>query len=102
VRGSVYPRRFCRDPKTGRSLGKKCPKLKTKVHAAGWYFRYDAPKGPNGKCRQPELGPFPSKQAAEEELNATLTRIAGGGQVQDRSLLVSAHLTAYANGKLWT
>jgi hypothetical protein len=100
MRGSVYPRCFCRDPETGKPVGRKCPRLKTKGHAAGWYFRYDAPRGPGGKRRQPEVGPFTTKAPAEEELSATLGRIAGGGQVQDRSLLVGAYLTAYAAGKL--
>ena len=52
-----------------------------------WFFRYDAPRGPGGKRRQPEVGPFPTKQAAEEELAATLARLGGGAQVPDRSLL---------------
>ena len=89
---------FCRDPGTGKALGKQCPKLK-KGHAK-WYFRYEAPAGASGKRRQPRIGPFDTKTAAEEELNATLARIAGGGQVQDRSLTVGAYLAAYAVGKL--
>jgi integrase len=90
---------FCRDPDTGKALGKQCPNLKKKGHAK-WYFRYEAPAGASGKRRQPRIGPFDTKTAAEEELNATLARIVGGGQVQDRSLLVGAYLTAYAAGKL--
>jgi hypothetical protein len=45
MKGSVYQRCFCRDPQTRRSLGRKCPLLKKKGHAAGWFFRYDAPRG---------------------------------------------------------
>ena len=111
MRGSVYQRCHCRDPVTRRSLGRKCPKLKVKGHAAGWFFRYDAPKGPDGidpatgekvpgRRRQPEIGPFPSQKAAQEELAATLARLGGGGQVQDRELRVGPYLTAYAAGKL--
>ena len=100
MRGSVYQRCFCRDPETRRALGRKCPKLKTKGHAAGWFFRYDAPRGPDGKRRQPEVGPFPTQKAAEEELAATLARLGGGAQVPDRSLLTGAYLDAYIKGKL--
>jgi integrase len=100
MRGSVFQRCFCRDPQTHRSLGRKCPKLKTKGHAAGWFFRYDAPRSPDGKRRQPEVGPFPTQKAAEEELAAALARIGGGAQVLDRSLTVGAYLSAYAEAKI--
>jgi integrase len=100
VRGSVYQRCFCRDPETRRPLGRKCPKLKAKGHAAGWFYRYDAPRGPDGKRRQPEVGPFPTEREAEEALAVALARLGGGGQVQDRSLLVGAYLAAYAEGKI--
>jgi integrase len=99
MRGSVFPLCFCRDPQTGKALGKKCPKLGKKGHAK-WYFRYSAPAGADGKRRQPRIGPFDTKTVAEEELTAALARIAGGGQVHDRSLLFGAYLTAYAAGKL--
>ena len=100
MRGSVYPRCFCRDSETGKPLGRKCPKLRSKGHAAGWFFRYDAPRGSDGKRRQPEVGPFPTQKAAEEELAATLARLGGGAQVPDRSLLTGAYLDAYLKGKL--
>jgi integrase len=99
MRGSVYQRCFCRDPQTRRALGRKCPKLKTKGHAAGWFFRYDAPRGPDSTRRQPEVGPFPTKQAAEEELAATLARIGGGAQVPDRALTVAAYLDNWLTAK---
>jgi integrase len=92
MRGSVYPRCFCRDPNTQKPLGRKCPKLKAKGHAAGWFFRYDAPRGPDRKRRQPEVGPFPTQKAAEEELAATLARLGGGAQVPDRALTVGTFL----------
>jgi Arm DNA-binding domain len=100
VRGSVYQRCSCRDQETRKPLGRKCPKLRNKRHATGWFFRYDAPRGPDGKRRRPEAGPFATKQAAEEELAATLARLGGGAQVPDRSLLIGAYLDAYIKGKL--
>jgi integrase len=98
VRGSVYPRCFCRDPETRKPLGRKCPRLRSKGHAA-WFFRYDAPPGPDRRRRRPEAGPFPTKQAAEEELAATLTRLGGGAQVPDRALTVAAYLDNWLAAK---
>ena len=98
--GSVYQRCFCRDPKTRRPLGRKCPKLRSKGHAAGWFFRYDAPRGPDGKRRRPEVGPFPTHKAAEEELAVTLARLGGGAQVPDRSQLTGTYLESYIAGKI--
>lgn len=100
MRGSVYLRCFCRDPDTQRPLGRKCPKLRVKGHAAGWFYRYDAPRDPGGKRRQPEVGPFPTQREAQDALAAELTRIGGGGQAQDRSLLVRDYLAGYAAGKI--
>lgn len=99
MRGSVFQRCACREPGTGKFLHSRCPKLgKIKGHGA-WWFRYGV-TGLDGKRRQPMIGPFPTKKAAEEDLAATLARLAGGGQVQDRALLVGAYLTAYGAGKI--
>ena len=46
------------------------------------------------------MGPFPTQKVAEEEQAATLARLGGGGQVQDRALRVGAYLEAYAAGKI--
>jgi hypothetical protein len=99
MKGSVYQRCFCRDPQTRRPLGRKCPLLKKKGHAAGWFFRYDAPRAPDEKRRQPEVGPFPTRKAAEEDLAATLARIGGGAQVADRGLKVGGYLDQWLTGR---
>lgn len=99
MRGSVFLRCACRDPLTGKFLHGRCPKLgKVKGHGA-WWARYSV-TGPGGKRRQPMLGPFATKKAAEEILTATLARIAGGGPAVDRTLTVEAYLAAYLAGKL--
>jgi integrase len=99
MRGSVFLRCACRDPETGKFLHGRCPKLgKVKGHGA-WRARYSV-VGPGGKRRQPMLGPFPTKRAAEETLAETLARIAGGGPAVDRTLTVAAYLTGYLAGKL--
>ncbi|HEV3381649.1 MAG TPA: tyrosine-type recombinase/integrase [Trebonia sp.] len=90
MKGTVYKRCHCRDPETKRTLGRKCPDLRKKNHGQ-WYFRYDAPRLPGQKRRQPEVGPFAKKSDAEEELSATLARIGGGAQVTDRGLKAGAY-----------
>ncbi len=98
--GKPYRRCSCRDPLTGKTLGKKCPKLAVKGHALGWFFKYEAPRGADGRRRQPEVGPFLTEKAALDDQAATLARLGGGGHVQDRSLLTSTYLTGYAAGKI--
>lgn len=99
MRGSVFLRCACRDPQSKKFLHARCPKLgKVKGHGA-WWFRFSAP-GPDGKRRQPMVGPFPTKKIAQEELTATLARLGGGGQVQDRALTVGTYLTNYIDGKI--
>ena len=95
MRGSVYQRCSCRDAKTRKPLGKQCPRLRSKGHALGWFFRYSAPRAPGEKRRRPEVGPFPTKERAEEELSAELARIGGGAAATDRSLLVRDYLTTW-------
>ena len=89
MRGSEpYQRCSCRDPVTRKPLGKRCPKLKAKGHALGWFYRYDAPRAPGESRRQPEIGPFKTKKEADEDRAATLARIGAGGQ---RAGQVAAH-----------
>lgn len=61
----------CRDPKTKRLLGKKCPDLSKKGHG-GWYARYEAPKSADGKRRQPRVGPFDTERECKDELKKVL------------------------------
>ena len=55
---------------------------------------------PDGERRRPEVGPFATQKAAEEELAATLARLGGGAQVPDRSLLTGSYLDSYIAGKI--
>ncbi len=94
-----YQRCSCRDPETGREMGQKCPKLRSKGHARGWYYRRSV-RGPDGKRRQPEEGPFPTKRAAEDHQAQTRSRMARGGSAPDKSLNAGQYLDDYAAGKL--
>ncbi len=99
MRGSVFKRCGCRDPETRRFLGNgKCPLLKRSNHGA-WWFRYDAPPGPDGKRRQPIVGPFDTEDAAQQGLVTELARVGGGGLVQDRSILVGGYLDNWLEAK---
>jgi hypothetical protein len=98
MRGRVFKRCRCRDPETGKDLGTKCPLLKRKGHGT-WWFRYDAPRGPDGQRRRPLIGPFATEKDAEDALAVELARTTGGGHVQDRSVLVSGYLDNWLAAK---
>jgi integrase len=100
MRGSEpYQRCSCRDPVTRKPLGKRCPKLKAKGHALGWFYRYDAPRAPGESRRQPEIGPFKTKKQADEDRAATLARIGAGGHAPDRSLRTCTYLDIWLAAK---
>lgn len=96
--GKPYQRCFCRNAVTKKPLGRKCPDLKKKGHAA-WFYRYSAPAAPGEKRHQPEVGPFSTKKAAEDDRTATLARIGGGAPAADRGLLVRAYLLNWLAAK---
>jgi predicted GIY-YIG superfamily endonuclease len=66
----------CRDPQTGKTLHRKCPKLAGPGHGA-WYVRYTIPEDaldwdPARKRNQRQIGPFASKREAADELATVL------------------------------
>jgi len=73
----------CRDPETGRQYGRRCPKLATKAHGA-WYVRFEAPRGADGKRRQPRLGPFSTEKEAKAAVVTALGKVDAGVHVDDR------------------
>jgi integrase len=99
VRGTVYRQCWCRDPETGRKLHGKCPDLKKKGHGS-WYYRYEAPRAPGEKRRQPVAGPFDTKALAEDDLAAALARAGGGAAAADRALKVASWLESYQASKV--
>ncbi len=102
----------CRDPETGRLLGKQCPKFKSpvlekdgtpKLDADGkplerstkhgkWYVRYEAPKTADGKRRQPRIGPFDTEKECQNELARVLGQAGQTGFTDDRKITVGAYL----------
>jgi len=99
MRGTVYRQCWCRDPDTGRKLHSKCPQLGKRGHGR-WYYRYEAPRAPGERRRQPVGGPFDTRREAEEELADAVARVGGGGVAPDRSVRVAAYLDGYLAGKV--
>lgn len=86
-----YRECWCRDPDTGRPLGRSCPKLGQKGHGA-WYAQYEAPRGADGRRRRPRIGPYPTKKAATEALADALGRIRQGAHIEDRRTTFAEYL----------
>jgi integrase len=99
MRGTVYRQCWCRDPETGRKLHGSCPDLGKKGHGK-WYARYEAPRVPGERRRQPVLGPYETRRRAEEELAAVLARVGAGGGAPDRTVRVGEWLDEYLAGKV--
>jgi len=60
--------------------------------AAGWYARYEAPRGPDGKRRQPRIGPYRTKKECKEALVSALGKVQNGKHIDDRRTRFSEHL----------
>lgn len=102
----------CRDPETGRLLGKRCPKFKTiarnkdgspKLDDDGnpieqatkhgkWYARYEAPKTGDGKRRQPRVGPFETEKECKAAVAEVLGQAGKTGHVDDRKTTLGEYL----------
>ncbi|GAA0402525.1 tyrosine-type recombinase/integrase [Microbispora corallina] len=96
---STFKRCGCRNPDTGKKYGEgKCPKLAQRDHGS-WWARYSAPVGPDGKRRQPRIGPFRNKSEAEKGLRAALAKLDAGIIPADRSITVAAYLKQWITGK---
>lgn len=86
-----YKACWCRDPDSGRLLGKQCPKLPKKGHGK-WYCRYEAPKAEGGKRRQPRVGPFDTERECKEELARVLGQSASVTYSDDRKIKLGEYL----------
>lgn len=82
----------CHDPQTGKRLHGACPKLGTVKGHGAWYVRYEAPRGADGRRRQPVLGPFRTEKQAREKLADVLARLGQGVNVDDGRMLFGDYL----------
>ncbi|MGP8000166.1 MAG: tyrosine-type recombinase/integrase [Streptosporangiaceae bacterium] len=72
-------------------MGSKCPRLGQKNHGA-WYVRFEAPPGPDGKRRQPRLGPFATRKLAEDALTDARADTKAGTFTSDRNTKLGEYL----------
>jgi integrase len=82
----------CRDPETGRLLGKGCPELAHRGHG-GWYARYEAPRGTDQRRRRVRIGPYQTRKACGEVLVMALGSLGQGVHVEDRRTTFGDYLT---------
>jgi integrase len=68
VKGSTYRRCFCRDPKTRKPFGSKCPKLKQKRHGS-YSIRQELPPDKDDQRRSFNRSGYPNSKEAQADLD---------------------------------
>ena len=65
--GSTFKRCGCRDRRTGRQLGRRCPRLGERGHGS-WYLAVEVSAAPDGRRRRVRLGGYATRAAARAAL----------------------------------
>lgn len=73
--GSTFKRCGCRDQRTGRQLGQRCPRLRERGHGS-WYLAIELSAAPDGQRRRVRLGGYATRAAAQAALGRLATRAA--------------------------
>ncbi|OLZ62906.1 site-specific integrase [Streptomyces sp. IMTB 2501] len=68
MKGSTHRRCYCRDPHTGKPLGKKCPKLTSRKHGS-YSIRQELPPREDGTRRSFSRAGYDSLKAAQADLD---------------------------------
>ncbi|GGU89796.1 site-specific integrase [Streptomyces filipinensis] len=68
MKGSTHRRCYCRDPHTGKPLGKKCPKLSSRKHGS-YSIRQELPPREDGTRRSFSRAGYDSLKAAQTDLD---------------------------------
>ncbi|GCD44700.1 tyrosine recombinase XerC [Streptomyces paromomycinus] len=68
MKGSTHRRCYCRDPKTGKPLGKSCPKLSSRKHGS-YSMRQELPPREDGTRRSFSRAGYESLKAAQADLD---------------------------------
>ncbi|MFC4033695.1 tyrosine recombinase XerC [Streptomyces polygonati] len=68
MKGSTYRRCYCRDPHTGKPLGKSCPKLTTRKHGT-YSVRQELPQRPDGTRRAFNRAGYTTLKDAQTDLD---------------------------------
>src|SRR5436190_4498521 len=74
--GSTFKRCGCRDQRTGRQLGQRCPRLRERGHGS-WYLAIELSAAPDGRRGRVRLGGYATRAAAQAALGRLATP---GGQ----------------------
>ncbi|MBV9024289.1 MAG: site-specific integrase, partial [Streptomycetaceae bacterium] len=69
MKGSTHRRCYCRDPKTGKPLGKSCPKLQGNRKHGSYSIRQELPPREDGTRRSFSRAGYESLKAAQADLN---------------------------------
>ncbi|MFD9814474.1 tyrosine recombinase XerC [Streptomyces sp. NPDC059080] len=68
MKGSTHRRCYCRDPKTGKPLGKSCPKLTNRKHGS-YSVRQELPPREDGTRRSFSRAGYDTLKAAQTDLD---------------------------------
>ncbi|OEV30447.1 integrase [Streptomyces nanshensis] len=68
MKGSTYRRCYCRDPKTGKPLGKKCPKLSSRKHGT-YSIRQELPPRQDATRRSFNRAGYDTLKDAQKDLD---------------------------------
>lgn len=68
MKGSTHRRCYCRDPESGKPLGKKCPKLTNRKHGS-YSIRQELPPHEDGARRSFSRAGYETLKAAQTDLN---------------------------------
>ncbi|MFD7482528.1 site-specific integrase [Streptomyces mirabilis] len=68
MKGSTHRRCYCRDPHTGKPLGKSCPKLSSRKHGS-YSIRQELPPREDGTRRSFSRAGYDSLKAAQADLD---------------------------------
>lgn len=68
MKGSTHRRCYCRDPHTGKPLGKRCPKLTSRKHGS-YSIRQELPPREDGTRRSFSRAGYDSLKAAQADLD---------------------------------
>ncbi|WP_416485283.1 site-specific integrase [Streptomyces sp. CL12] len=68
MKGSTHRRCYCRDPRTGKPLGKNCPKLSSRKHGA-YSMRQELPAREDGTRRSFSRAGYESLKDAQADLD---------------------------------
>jgi integrase len=91
MKGTTFKRCSCKDPATGKRLGRACPQLRrdgggwSRNHGH-WYWQYELPPAADGRRRPKRDGTYPTQTDAEAVLDRIRDAIAVADPGDDKAL----------------